>query len=169
MQPGGSAGRRIVRLPHRRSAGFAAVLGLAALTVLTGCGSSGNSGSGPAVIGNTKDAPDTGQAGTGRVGDITVPKGSYVPVKNGVSLRLDISNSGATPDQLVQATSNVSGAGTLAPDPIGLPARSTVHVGSGDTTITLPVTASLDPGETLAVTLTFAKNGHLLVYALTSS
>ena len=121
------------------------------------------------MIGNTTDAPDTGQAGTGRVGDITVPKGSYVSVKNGVSLRLDVSNSGANADQLVQATSNVSAAGTLTPDPILIPARSTVRVGSGTTTITLAVTGSLDPGETLAVTLTFATSGRLLVYALTSS
>jgi hypothetical protein len=169
MKSGGSAGRQLVRLRRRRSVLFTAVLGMITLATLAGCGSSGNSGSGPAVIGNTKDAPDTGQAGTGRVGDISVPKGTYVPVEHGVSLRLDISNAGADADQLVQATSNVGGAGTLAPDPIVISARSTVHVGSGDTTITLPITGSLDPGETLAVTLTFAKSGHLLVYALTSS
>jgi hypothetical protein len=98
-----------------------------------------------------------------------VPKGSYVRVGNGVSLRLDISNTGAAPDQLVRAVSNVSAAGTLAPNPISIPARSTVHVGSGSTTITLPVAGQLDPGQTLAITLSFAKNGTLLVYALTSS
>lgn len=146
------------------------LVALAAIATLTGCGDSGSSGtqSGPAYIGNTTDAPDTGQAGTGRTGDIVVPKGSYVPVKGGVSLRLDVSNNGASADQLVRATSNVSGAGTLVPNPIPLPARSTVHVGAGSVSITLPVTVSLDPGETVAVTLTFAKSGHLLVYALTS-
>ena len=169
MRAARSAGRQLVRLRYRRSVWSTAVLGAIVLATLAGCGSSGNSSAGPAVIGNTKDAPDTGQAGTGRVGDISVPKGSYVTVKNGVSLRLDITNSGADADQLVQATSNVSDAGSLAPDPIVIPARSTVHVGSSDATITLPVTSSLDPGETLAVTLTFAKSGHLLVYALTSS
>jgi hypothetical protein len=154
-----------------RHLAFTAVVGLVASTALAGCGSSGggNTESGSAVIGHNTDAPDTGQAGTGRAGDIVVPKGSYVLGKNSVSLRLDISNTGATPDRLVQATSNVSAAGTLTPNPMPIPARSTVHVGAGSTSITLPVTGSLDPGATLAVTLLFAKNGQLLVYALTPS
>lgn len=169
MRVGGSAGRHVGRLRRGRCSMAAAIVGLAALAALTGCGSSGNSGSGPAVIGKTTDAPDTGQAGTGRAGDIVVPKGSYVREKHSVSLRLDISNNGATADQLVRATSNVGAAGTLTPDPISIPARGTVHVGTGPTSIVLPVTGALDPGQTLAVTLTFAHSGHLLVYALTSS
>ena len=171
MRAAGSIGRRVPRLSWRWSTGCAAAVALAASAALSGCGnsSSGNSVSGPAVIGNATDAPDTGQAGTGRVGDIAVPKGSYVTAKNRASLRLDISNSGATADQLVRATSNVSGAAELVPDPIAIPPHSTVHVGTGGTTITVPVPSSLDPGETLAVTLTFARSGQLLVYALTAS
>jgi copper(I)-binding protein len=69
---------------------------------------------------------------------------------------------------LVRVTSNVSAAGTLTPYPIAIPARATVHAGTGSITIMLPVTASLDPGETLAITLTFANSGHLLVYALST-
>jgi len=145
------------------------VLAVLTASALTGCSGSGDSSSGPAIIGKTTDAPDTGQAGSDRVGDIVVPKGSYVRDKNGASLRLDISNSGATADQLVRATSNVGGAGTLSPDPIVIPARGTVHIGTGTASNTVPVTAAIDPGETLAVTLTFARSGHLLVYALTSS
>jgi hypothetical protein len=158
-----------LRLRTRRSWLLVTALGLLAGLGLSGCDGSGNSGSGPAVVGTLTDAPDTGQAGTGRAGDIVVPKGSYVRVPNGVSLRLDISNNGAAPDQLVRAVSNVSAAGTLTPDPISVPARGTVHVGTGATTITLPVTGELDPGQTLAITLSFAKNGTLLVYVLTSS
>jgi hypothetical protein len=146
--------------------------GLAVSCLLSGCANSGNSETGPAVIGKTTDAPDTGQAGTGRAGTITVPKGSYVRGQGSVSLRLDISNSGAA-DQLVRVTSNVGGAGTLTPNPIAIPARGTLHVGtestSAATSITLPVAGKLDRGETIAVTLSFAKNGRLLVYALNSS
>lgn len=158
-----------MRSRHRQFLLLTAAVGLLGLTGLTGCGNSGNSGSGPAVFGTPTEAPDTGQAGTGRAGDIVVPKGSYVRVSKGVSLHLDISNTGATPDQLVRAVSNVSAAGTLVPDPISIPARGTVRVGTGTTTITLSVTGELDPGQTLAITLSFAKNGTLLVYALTSS
>jgi hypothetical protein len=164
-----TAGRMARALRTRQSWLLMTVLGLLAGLGLSGCNSSGSSGSGPAVVGTLTDAPDTGQAGTGRAGDIVAPKGSYVRVEKGVSLRLDISNTGATPDELVGAVSDVSGAGTLSPDPISIPARGTVQVGTGATTITLPVTQKLDSGQTLAVTLTFARSGQLLVYALTSS
>lgn len=163
----GSAGQDMRPRSHRMLV-IATAAGLLAAG-LSACSSSGNSGSGPAVVGTLTDAPDIGQAGNGRAGSIVVPKGSYVRISGGVSLRLDISNTGATPDKLIAAVSNVSPAGTLSPDPIAIPARTTVHVGNGPTAITLPVTGELDPGETLAVTLTFAKSGELLVYALTSS
>jgi hypothetical protein len=169
MTAGRTAPALRLRLRTRQSWLLLTVVGLLAGLGLSGCNSSGNAGSGPAVVGTLTDAPDTGQAGTGRAGDIVAPKGSYVRVEHGVSLRLDITNTGATPDELVGAVSDVSGAGTLSPDPIPIPARGTVHVGAGATTITLPVTQKLDSGQTLAVTLTFARSGQLLVYALTSS
>ena len=161
-----------MRKLHQRRQALLVLPGILGLFVLSACNGSGGSGSGPLAVGsspaNPTEAPDTGQVGTGRAGDITVPRGSYVPVQGGVSLRLALSNTGATADRLVRADSNLGPAGTLTPDPIPLPARSTVRVDGASTSITLPLTARLDPGETVAVTLTFATNGSLLVYAIAS-
>src|SRR3954447_15381407 len=120
MAAGGSVRGRNRSLRARRLLLLTAA-GLIGLLGLSGCGTSGdsgNSGSGPAVVGTLTDAPDTGQAGIGRAGNIMVPKGSYVRLDHQVSLRLDISNTGATPDQLVQVASNVGAAGTLTPNPL---------------------------------------------------
>jgi hypothetical protein len=159
---------RVTRLGKRRNI-TASIRSTAAALLLLGVLVSACSGSAtddPSTLGNATDAPDSTGPGVGRSasGDITVSGLTIHRTGDHLDITAKISNTGATADELLSISSQVTGTLTESPA-LAIPAKGTVTLGIGGTSTELTINARLEPGGSVALTLNFKDAGQVDDYA----
>jgi hypothetical protein len=102
--------------------------------------------------------------GIGTSGNITVSGVSIHRTGDQLAITAQIRNSGSTPDQLLSIGSQVSANLTESPA-LTIPAKSTTQLGDGGTKTALTINARLEPGGSIALTLTFRSAGQVDAYS----